>query len=316
MLKSKIPSGKYLPAIFLWLGFLMLAMIALVFLSYSKTTDYTSRASRVQRLKQAHRYYTPQAYHLPKEMTDKTGELLNSANNLATSSIELPILLYHYIEPLKPGDRLRDSLTVTPEKLGEQLNLIKQSGWQTIFMSQAVARLKNPLSQKNQIALTFDDGYRDFYEYAFPLLKQSNLKATIYVIYDTINAPDYLTEAMIKEMLASGLVEIGSHTLDHKQLTAIPAAEAKRQISLSKKMLEERFKIPMITFAYPYGSFDQTLIDQVKAAGYSAAVSVVAGDEQSDANRFFLYRLRSTNNYGSQLIKSLLFDSYLPLKKP
>jgi peptidoglycan/xylan/chitin deacetylase (PgdA/CDA1 family) len=224
-----------------------------------------------------------------------------------TNSVYLPILLYHYVEPLKKDDALRASLTISPEIFEQQLELINKSKFQTITMSQVASRVNGDFTKEKNIALTFDDGYRDFYEYVFPLLKKYQIKATVYVIYNAINAPDYLTEDMIKEMMNSGLVEIGSHALDHKMLTSLNKNEAKRQVTLSKTLLEKRFKAPVATIAYPYGSFNKAIAEYVEKAGYQAAVSVIAGEQQSEINRFFLARLRPVNN--TNLIKKLA-DSF------
>lgn len=212
---------------------------------------------------------------------------------------KLPILLYHYLEPIKTKDTLRAGMTVTPEEFTKQLKFIGESGYKTITMSEMSAKLESFSSKEKYVALTFDDGYLDFYEYAFPLLKKYQMKATIYVIYDAINAPGYLSEEMIKEMTSSGLVEIGSHALDHKKLTSLNIIEAKRQIFLSKELFAKRFKMPVITFAYPYGSFNQTISNLVKEAGYTAAISIMPGEIQSEKNRFYLSRLRPNNNFTS-----------------
>ena len=253
-------------------------------------------------------YYEDQVYHLPAEIAASVDTLNQSAKHPATSTIRLPILLYHYIEPINPKDRLRASLTVTPEKFAEQLALIKQANYESVTISQVALLLASTTAKEKKIALTFDDGYRDFYQYAFPLLQKYKIRATIYVIYDAINSPAYLSEQMIREMLASGLVEIGSHALDHKKLTSLSEAEAKRQIFLSKKMFEERFKTPIDTFAYPYGSFNQLIADRAKSAGYKAAVSVIPGEKQAEANRYFLFRIRSSDQGGGTLLKRLLLN--------
>jgi len=214
-------------------------------------------------------------------------------------NIKLPILLYHYLEPDNTKDALRAGMTVTPEQFDKQLKFINDSGYKTITMSETAAKLNGFSSKEKYMALTFDDGYRDFYDYAFPILKKYQMKATVYVIYDAINAPDYLSEDMIKEMTSSGLIEIGSHALDHKKLTSLNIIEAKRQIFLSKELFAKRFKIPVTTFAYPYGSFNKTIADFVKKAGYTAAISIIPGEIQSEANLFYLSRMRPNNNLAS-----------------
>lgn len=101
-----------------------------------------------------------------------------------------------------------------------------------------------------------------------------------------------MNDKELQELSESGLVEIASHTLDHVYLKTASHAVAERQIVESKKILESRFKISVVTFAYPTGAFNQNTIDMVKDAGYTAAVSVIPGINQSENNLFYLYRIR------------------------
>ena len=118
------------------------------------------------------------------------------------------------------------------------------------------------------------------------------MRATIYVIYDYIGRSGFLNEKEIKELIDSGLVELGSHTLDHIYLKQAPDQYAERQIVESKKKFEERFGIQIRTFAYPYGAFNNNNIEAVKKAGYTAAVSVISGVMQDEGNIFYLSRIR------------------------
>ena len=141
--------------------------------------------------------------------------------------------------------------------------------------------------------LTFDDGYADFYYDAFPLLKKYQVKATVYIITDYIGWEGFLNKQQIQELLDSGLVEIGSHTLDHYNLKYVASSEAKRQIVESKQYLEETFNTPIETFAYPFGGFNDDVVQITKEASYSAAVSVIPGMTQSPDNLFYLSRIRA-----------------------
>jgi peptidoglycan/xylan/chitin deacetylase (PgdA/CDA1 family) len=238
-----------------------------------------------------------------KKLPITTGPEVNQKKH----SIKLPILMYHYVEPLTGKETpLRAGLTTSDIIFNQQLKTLYENHYQTLFVKDLPSYLNGKqLLNKESVVLTFDDGYQDFYTDAFPLLKKYHLKATIYVIYDAINAPNYLTEAQLNELMASGLVELGSHTLDHTNLKTATPTEAKRQIFLSKELFEKRFRTNILTFAYPFGAFSSTTIELVKKAGYQLAVSTHSGKYQSPNNPFNLLRLRPDSDSGNKLLNLL-----------
>jgi len=236
-------------------------------------------------------------------------QLAKAENNYPPlDKLSLPILMYHHVKPLTGReDQMQIGLTTTDQSFANQLKVLRDNGYQTFFAGEIPDLLAGKmLASQQSVALTFDDGYDDFYNFAFPLLKEYQFKATVYIIYNAINAPGYLTENQIKEMVASGLVEIGSHTLDHVDLKKASSAEARRQIVLSKNQLEARFKIKVKTFAYPFGYFKPETISLVKTTGYTSAVSVIPGDIQTKDNLFSLPRLRPKNLMGEKFKVELL----------
>jgi len=155
------------------------------------------------------------------------------------------------------------------------------------------------------VVLTFDDGYRDFYTDVFPILSFYKIKATVFIVSEFLNHSNNLTDAQVKELVESGLVEVGGHTYNHASLTGLTSEQAAKEIYNDKRNLEDKFGVKVSSFAYPYGVFDQQTIDLVKQAGYDQAVSVVRGSEQSWENKFYLYRIRPGGATGEYLIKIL-----------
>lgn len=210
-------------------------------------------------------------------------------------SIRLPIILYHYVEVVKDDkDTIRKSLNINPYIFEKQLKDLKDHNYKTYFVKDipGIFKGKVPYTTKSVI-LTFDDGYEDFYTDAFPLLKKYNTKATLYVVHSFIGQKGFLNKEQLSEIIKSGLVEIGSHAVNHINMAAIAPEHAKWQIFQSKTLLEELLKIKIDTFAYPYGGFDEKTSQFVKEASYSAAVSVVPGSYQSKDVLFFLPRYRA-----------------------
>lgn len=216
--------------------------------------------------------------------------------------IRVPILMYHYIENNKdPKDTIRRGLTVTPYYFERQLQILKENGYTTITLNDlAKALTGEEILPAKPIILTFDDGYRDFYTDAFPLLQKYNVKATNYVIANHIGRSGNLTADMIKELIASGLVTIGAHTLNHPDLVSLSRERAWEEIVGSKEKLEKEFGIKVLDFAYPYGFFNNQVANLVKQAGYESATATTFGATHSKNVLYYLSRIR-VGNYDGQI---------------
>src|SRR5258706_14495245 len=115
-----------------------------------------------------------------------------------------------------------------------------------------------PLPDK-PIVLTFDDGYRDAYEIAFPLLKKYGLTGTFYVVPGFVGEPAYVTWGELKEMQQAGM-EIGAHTMHHPFLTRLSSVNAFREIFMSRLLLASQLEVPITTFAYPYNDHNARIV--------------------------------------------------------
>jgi len=208
--------------------------------------------------------------------------------------IKIPIIMYHYVEYVKdPGDTIRQKLNTTPLQFEKELISLKKNNYDTYFVKDIPDIINGTIDYSTRsVVLTFDDGYRDFYDNAFPLLQKYHMRGTVYIIQSNIGKPDFLSHQQIQDMIDSQLVEIGSHTLTHAYLKTMSDSAAWKQIIESKQKLEEEFNTKIETFAYPNGVYNPKTIDLVKEASYSAAVSVISGTIQSQNNLFYLSRIR------------------------
>lgn len=199
----------------------------------------------------------------------------------------IPALNYHQI-----NDRDENSLTITSHQFIAQMDYLKKSGYHTITAGELADALEkgSPLPEK-PILLTFDDGYSDNYHVAYPILKERNMKAIIFIITDYVDQyPNYLTWDNIREMQQNH-IEFGSHTLNHAELTHIPPDDIKKQLVNSKAALEWRLSSPIEFLAYPCGFRNPAIMEQVKAAGYRAAFTVDLGRILPDDNLYELHRI-------------------------
>ncbi|TAM42776.1 polysaccharide deacetylase family protein, partial [bacterium] len=159
----------------------------------------------------------------------------------------VPVLMYHSVNP-KTNPQMH-SLIVSPESFARQMRFLKSHHYNVVSLEE-VSRLMRgkKMVPSKTVAITFDDGFKDTYIYAYPVLKKLSFPATISIIYDEVGRPqgDRLSWDEIKEMQASGLIAIGSHTFGPEPLVDIRSeAELRRQIIDSKKALEEKLKTPV-----------------------------------------------------------------------
>jgi len=206
----------------------------------------------------------------------------------------VPILMYHYIRPDPgPTDPVGQGLSVSPELFAAQIAYLSEGGYTTITMAElADAWNGRRALPAKPVVLTFDDGYRDFYTDAWPILRQYGFSATVYLIADVIDQPAYLTADMILELDSSGQVDFGSHTVTHPELPALDDTEAEREIAGSKQMLEDRLNHPVRTFCYPVGRYSERDVALVSAAGYELAVTTEWGSAIPSMDHHLLSRIR------------------------
>ncbi len=214
--------------------------------------------------------------------------------------MEVPVLMYHQFEE-KGGNNSEAMMTITAAHFELQLKMLKLLGYTTItFRDLEKIGLKNRFKKK-YIILTADDGYENNYEYMFPLLVKHNMKAVIYlapgldhISFDAENHGErklpLMHESQVRELIKSGLVEIGSHTLTHANLPIVSHAERVNEIRGSKEFLERKYGIKVTSFAYPYGQLNEEVKKVVLESGYTTAVSTNTGTGKFEDDLFEIRR--------------------------
>jgi hypothetical protein len=125
------------------------------------------------------------------------------------------------------------------------------------------------------ISLTFDDGWESYYTNGLPILNKYGFKATDYIISGYLGDTGYVTSAQVKQLYATGH-EIGSHTVDHQDLTTLTATKLDNELKNSQITLQNVIGAPVTDFASPYGSYNQTVLNNVKKY-YSSHRGVESG---------------------------------------
>lgn len=216
-------------------------------------------------------------------------------------SARVPILMYHYISvPPPDADKYRLDLSVTPENFEAQVKYLATQGYTAIRLSDLSEHLLTgkPLPPK-PIVLTFDDGYLDNYENAFPILMKYQFVGTFFVITNYVDAqkPGYMNWNQLEEMAIEGN-EIGSHTMSHFELKGKSRSIQASEIAGSKLAIESRIGTPVKSFCYPSGKYDANSISALRSAGYLGAVTIESqGIRQTSTNIFEMQRIRVRGNY-------------------
>lgn len=228
------------------------------------------------------------------------------------TTFRVPILMYHYVEYVQDkNDKSRISLSTTPYTLEQEIKTLADADFTFMTNAELSEVLDGKASlPKKPILLTFDDGYRDFYTDAYPILKKYHAKATQYMIAGFLNNKNHLTTAELQEIAKDNLVEIGAHTVHHLWLKGRFLKNVSNEVLQSKIMLEKLINKPVLSFAYPFGAFDAQAIKVVENAGFKSAASTIPGIDQKQNQRYFLYRLRPGGRTGKALLDWLNQDKF------
>jgi peptidoglycan/xylan/chitin deacetylase (PgdA/CDA1 family) len=222
--------------------------------------------------------------------------LLAGFAGFVRSKYVVPVLMYHSVNP--QGEPKRDPLVVTPRTFEKQMRFLKQHRYNVLPLETIADLFKEGKRLPARlVAITLDDGYKDNYTYAFPILKKYGLPATMFIITGEVGRPDRLSWDEINQMQASGIITFGSHCLGPEPLIKIKSeGEVKRQVFDSKKVLEERLGSAVTMFSYPEGKFNAKIKQLVKDAGYKLAVGTSPGKKYSSNDVFLIKRLRISEN--------------------
>ena len=215
-----------------------------------------------------------------------------------TPTQQVPILMYHYLsDPPPNSDIYRIDLSVSPEKFREQLTYLRDNGFVTIdFYDLSQAMTGNQPLPPRRVLITFDDGHRDHYTNAFPLLKEFGMKATFFIITDLAETSNenHLTWPMIEEMSQAGMrMEI--HTKSHSNLGGKKRQFIWNEIIDSQKVLAEHIGYQPRYLAYPGGSYDDQVLGIVRELDLWGAVTTRWGWDHNYAKRYTMPRLRIRN---------------------
>jgi len=243
---------------------------------------------------------------------------------LANGEQSIPVLMYHSIsddpeEKIQPYYRLATS----PRRFAEQMQWLGNSGFQGVSLEEALAALVDGKSNRRPLAaITFDDGFRDFYTAGWPVLQRHGFTATMHLPTGFIGTPrksfcgrECLTWNEVRELRAQG-VRFGSHTASHPKLHEIPWTAIRNELEWSKSRIEQELGEVITGFAYPYAfpqedrRFTERFAELLRGQGYRNCVTTVVGRVRAQDDLFRLKRLPVNSCDDEALFLAKLHGNY------
>lgn len=213
-------------------------------------------------------------------------------------TLKVPILMYHYIsEPPEDADKYRQDLSVAPVDFRAQMAYLAENGYETIDLydlSQAITA-KKELPDK-PVVITLDDGYKDNYDNAFPILQEYGHKATFFVVTELIDNgfADYMTWEMAEEMAAAGM-RIEPHSKTHADLSGQDRDYIIYEVLGSQETIAAHIGYTPRYFCYPGGRYDETTIEVIRELDFWGAVTTAGGQWHGFDDRYEWSRMRMRN---------------------
>ena len=257
----------------------------------------------------------------------------------------VPVLMYHHINPHKG-----DMVTTTPETFEKHMGYLHKAGYRTLNTRELLSYIKGDLLLKEKaVLITFDDGWLDNYIYAFPVLKQYKINATVFLVTNWIDEASknilslnqhipthgescklvkknqgnkvVLNWELICKMADSGLVEFHSHTKSHRKCTKIEERDLSEEFSESKKSIEKQVGKVCDCLCWPMGRYNDSAIKIADAIGYKSMFTTDHGVNTENSNPKLIKRIAVKNSElwfkKSMTIysNSVLSGLYLSIKK-
>lgn len=229
--------------------------------------------------------------------------LQNIPEEISPGAIKVPILIYHSVAPHGAFQSpIQVYYDVAPASLDKQLKYLKDNGYTVIGLDYLADALAQTITlPPKPIVITFDDGWENQFIYAYPTLKRYNNTATFFIYTHAIGHENFLTWDQVRTMDNGGM-SIGGHTRTHPYLLGITDPVALRtEIIGGKSVIENRIGHSISLFAYPFGQYNNQVIDIVKEAGYRAARSGYKGIYHTKDDLYKLKGIEVTDDFNKFL---------------
>ena len=209
------------------------------------------------------------------------------------------VLVYHSITDKEVNNEWEEN--TTPKDLFERhMKYLVDNGYNVISCKDGIRYLMDSASIPSKtVSITFDDGYRNQYINALPILKKYDLPATLFLTVDFLrtqpNREEYINCPDIEEIRKFDIIDFGCHGSTHRILSSLNEEDLEQELKDSKEKLEDITKSEIKLLAYPFGhskSYNERTIKMVKEAGFMGAYTTLSGLNGLKTNRFLLRRSR------------------------
>jgi len=209
----------------------------------------------------------------------------------------VPLLMYHHVTDQLNGTGLA-KLRVMPKRFARQLDWLVDHGYEAVSLSRSLG----PNPPAKPVVLTFDDGYANFYDEAWPLLRQRGMQATVFLVTGQLDGmnnwdqdkgeplEELLTRPQVRELATQG-VEFGGHSHNHYDLTSLDDRKLMREITGCQKVLSDLLGHPARSFSYPYGLHNTKVQEATVRAGFTMACTTRPGKVAGSTDRLLLPRI-------------------------
>jgi peptidoglycan/xylan/chitin deacetylase (PgdA/CDA1 family) len=240
------------------------------------------------------------------------------------AALRIPILMYHSIaEPAADSRHPYFGTVTSPAVFEQQMRYLHDNGFQTLSPAEVFANGETSIRLvRKPVIITFDDGFRDFYTHAQPILAKFGFTAIVYLptayiqkATATFKGIDCLTWNEVRELSRAGVL-FGSHTVTHPILKEVAHDQLEAELRDSKATIENELGFAIDSFAYPYAfpqhdrEFVQRLRGVLIEAGYQNGVSTVIGSTHGIEDRFSLKRLPANSWDDPSLFAAKLNGDY------
>ena len=208
-------------------------------------------------------------------------------------------LCYHEVRP----DRGDDSMNVKPEVFRRHIREFKEAGFTFIDVSDLQKHAAGTALPEKAVLITFDDGYADNYNYAYPILREEQVPGTFFVVSSTIGNENRMTADQLREMQANGM-QIGSHTVNHESLVNMNKEEIDFEMMASRKSLEKILGRPVFALAYPAGKVNKAVLNRAESYYEMAFLAAISPEMKQTMYTLQRYGVFSWNQHIESIFRN------------